>query len=680
MPSIHPRAFIACFVVLLASSALAAPLPLQTVPDAFQGQAQSLIPAPQQVTLTPGALPLEGLSIAVEGAGEALTWAARDVNLELKARGFAELPLQGTGKRVRIGTLEVVALAQEAKTRGLTPDRAEGYALWVDANGAGVVGFDALGAYRGVQTLRQLLAADGFRFATVRDAPGIANRMAMIYLDSFSKGVNDFLVPMLARLKFSHVLVMSNYVRWDSAQNIWHPNGATKQEAQRVAELIRTNGMRAIPLIETPGHAQWFFYNNQNRDLVQDPLSTDPYAYDTLNPRTYEVLLPILKEAVDVFKPPFVHIGHDEVAARDRFPARPEGIALGLEKLFVDDTLKQHAYLATLGVGTMIWHDVALSTAYREKILPALPKDIVIVNWHYSPATDYPTLAFAQSQGFRTMGASWNAPGNPEAMAKAVAKVNAFGAVQTRWSGYFGNPTMIEGQTEQGVAYVNAGSSFWNPNAPAVKPLDATARYRDGYTPGKLVTMSGKLVNLSSVVTRQLADPDEKQWIQRGPSIDLSAFPTGVTQLGGYKFDVSGAVMLKGARAGAQDLPDTATLEINSIASSIAFLHTSGWLSPLTSPRTRIGAYKINYNDGTSAVQPLEYGRQITAWTDILPKTLTYEPVWRGKTKENLDVGVNVFVWKNPNPAKMITSIEISSLGLQSNPALIGLTLFDKPL
>ncbi|NJK45224.1 MAG: hypothetical protein HC933_13945 [Pleurocapsa sp. SU_196_0] len=131
-----------------------------------------------------------------------------------------------------------------------------------------------------------------------------------------------------------------------------------------------------------------------------------------------------------------------------------------------------------------------------------------------------------------------------------------------------------------------------------------------------------------------LADPDEKQWIQRGPSIDLSAFPTGVTQLGGYKFDVSGAVMLKGARAGAQDLPDTATLEINSLASSIAFLHTSGWLSPLTSPRTRIGAYKINYSDGTFTTQPLEYGRQITAWTDILPKTLTYEPVWRGKTKE----------------------------------------------
>jgi hexosaminidase len=671
---------VATLAALTLSGATAAPLPVQAVPDAFQGQPQNLIPAPQQVQLTPGALPLEGLTVNLEGTAEALSWAARDVNLELTARGFKPLALSGAGKKIRIGTLQNAALAAEAQTRGLTPDKPEGYALWVDANGAGVVGFDELGAYRGAQTLRQLLSKDGFRFAAIKDFPAIQNRVAMIYLDAYSKGVNDFLVPMLARLKFSQLLVMCNYVRWDSAKNIWHPNGATKAEAGRVAELIRTNGMRAIPLIETPGHAQWFFYNGQNRDLTQDPTSSDPYAYDTLNPRTFEVILPILKEAVDVFKPPFFHIGHDEVKSRDQFPGRPDGQAVGFERLFADHAVKLHDYLATLGVGTMIWHDVALSPAHRDTVLPLLPKDIVIVDWEYSAATDYPTVAYGASQGFRTMGASWNAPGNPEAMAKAVQRANAFGAIQTRWSGYFGNPTMLDGQTEQGVAYVNAASSFWNPNAPALTQLEATGRYRDGYAPAKLAAVPGKLVDLSSAVTRKLADADEKQWIQRGPTIDLSAFPTGVTQLGGYKFNVSGAVMLKGARNGAQDLPDTVTLDLGSTASSIAFLHTTGWLSPLTSPRTRIGAYKINYGDGSSVTQTLEYGRQITAWTDSVVKTLFYESVWRGKTKENLDIGVNVFVWQNPNPTKTIASIEFSSLGLQSNPTLIGLTLMDTTL
>ena len=674
----------ALLLTLMTSSlAFAAPLPLQAMPDAYLGQASAtLIPAPQQVKLEAGALPLEGLSIAVSSSDERLSWAARDVNLELSNRGLKALPLTGSGKQIRIGTLTDAVLAKEAQTRGLTPDKPEGYALWVDATGAGVVGFDALGAYRGAQTLRQLVSSTGLRFAAVKDAPALQTRVAMIYLDAYSKGVNDFLIPMLARLKFSHVLVMTNYVRWDASKPMWHPNGATKDEAKRVAELVRTNGMKAIPLLETPGHAQWFFYGGANRDLMQDPLVTDPYAYDTLNPRTFEIILPILKEIVDVFKPEFVHIGHDEVAALDRgrFPGRPDGQALGLEKLFADHAVKLHDYLATLGVGTMIWHDVALSTAYRDKILPALPKDIVICAWHYSPASDYSTLADAQSQGFRVIGSSWFAPGNPEAMAKAALRVNAFGAMQTRWSGYFGNQTMIEGQTEQGVAYVNAGSAFWNPSAAAVTPLEAASRYRDAYRPAKLSAVAGRTVDLTSAVTRSLSDPDEKGWIGRGPNIDLSSLPVGSTRLGGYAFNVSGAVMLKGARAGANTLPETVTLEIGSTAASIAFLQTSGWLSPLTSPRTKIGAYKINYSDGTSATQALEYGRQITAWTDTVIKTLTLEPVWRGRTKENLEVGVSVFVWQNPNPAKTIQSIEFSSAGLQSNPVLIGMTLFDAPL
>jgi len=680
----HFRAALLVALTLTVSSrAVAAPLPLQAIPDAYLGQAQTaLIPAPQQVKLEVGVLPLSELSIAVSGNVEMLGWAARDVNLELVSRGLKALPMTGTGKQIRIGTLTDATLSKEAQTRGLTPDKAEGYALWVDSSGAGIVGFDALGALRGVQTLRQLVSSAGLKFAAVKDAPALQTRVAMIYLDAYSKGINDFLIPMLARLKFSHLLIMTNYVRWDASKPMWHPNGATKEEAVRVAELIRVNGMKAIPLLETPGHAQWFFYGGANRDLLQDPLITDPYAYDTLNPRTFEIILPILKEIVDVFKPEFVHIGHDEVAAPDRgrFPGRPDGQALGLEKLFADHAVKLHDYLATLGVGTMIWHDVALSTAYRDKILPALPKDIVICAWHYSPASDYPTLAYAQSQGFRVLGASWFAPGNPEAMAKAALRVNAFGAIQTRWSGYFGNQTMIEGQTEQGVAYVNAGSSFWNPSAPTVTTLEAASRYRDAYRPAKLSTVAGKTVDLSTAVTRSLSDPDEKGWIGRGPSIDLSSFPTGNTRLGGYAFNVSGAVMLKGTRAGADTLPETVTLEVGSTAASIAFLQTSGWLSPLTNPRTKIGAYKVNYTDGTSATQALEYGRQITAWTDTVIKTLTLEPVWRGRTKENLEVGVSVFVWQNPNPTKTIQSIEFSSIGLQSNPVLIGMTLFDTPL
>jgi hexosaminidase len=696
-------------LLIFPATSSAAPLPRASVPDALVAEPfAAIIPAPQDAKFPPGTLSLTGLGLKLEGGAQELTWAARDVSGEVQIRLGAKLEVGSSAKTVRIGTLESASLAADAKAHGVVPDKKEGYGLWVDSSGAGVIGFDALGAYRGAQTLRQLLTKDGFRFATIRDWPGIANRVAMIYLDSNSKGINDLLVPMLGKLKFSSVLVMSNYVQWNAAKGFAHPGGASKLEAKRVADLIRSYGMEPIPLLETLGHTQWLFYGGQNKDLVQDPESKDPFAYDTLNPRTYQVLLPILSEIVETFKPRYVHIGHDEVRNRDRFPARPNGIAAGFEKLFVDDTVRLRDHLNSLGVGTMIWHDVALSDAFREKILPALPKDIVITNWYYETKADYPGLRVARDAGFQVIGASWLAGGNPEAIARAVQKENLFGALQTRWTGYFGNSSLFDGQAQQGIAYLSAGDAFWNPGAadappaqpndplngapltsPGVPltrgtivaggpvPIELASRYRDTYRPGPFRAQPGSLVDLSSLVTRKLTDTDETQWIQKGSSIDLSSLPTGVQRLGAYRFDISGAVMLKGARPAASDLPASVTFEIGAKVSGVAFLHTCGWSSPITSPRSKIGAYTITYDDGSSAAIPLEYGRNITAWTDLVARSVIQDPVWRGKTKEDLEVGLNVLVWKNPNPGKAVKQIQLSSDGAQSNPTLIGLTLLD---
>jgi hexosaminidase len=673
--------FIKHMAVLLvwAGVALAqiAPLPMTRLENAAQGNPHpTVLPTPQKISLETGRLPLAGLSIKLEGNAPELAWAARDLNRELEQRGFAALPLGAAPKQVRIGTLENPDLKAQADVLSLTPTRAEGYALWVDATGANLVGFDALGAYRGVQTLRQLLGVGGFGFAKISDFPSLQNRVAMIYLDSASQGVNDILVPLLAKLKFSHLLVMCNYVRWDSAKNIWHPNGATKQEAMRVADLIRSHGMKPIPLIETPGHAQWFFYNNQNRDLMQDPQSLDPYAYNTLDERVYQIILPILSEAVQVFRPEFVHIGHDEVAARDRFPGRPDGLAIGLEKLFADHAVRLYNHLKAQNVGTMMWHDVAAGEAYGAKIMPMLPKDIVITYWNYSPAADYPLLESIQKAGFRVFGSSWFASNSPESMAQAVARVGAFGAIQTRWSGYFGNTTLLDGQVEQGIAYVNAGNAFWNTAAPV--PADSASRYRDARFPVQIKPVAGKLVDLSKVATRALADPNETQWIQRGSGIDLSSLPTGKNvRLGAYAFDISSSVMLRGARATAQDLPAQVSLELSTTARNVVFLHTTGWLSPVTSPRTRVGSYTFVYTDGTSVVLPLEYGRNISAWTEPIVRTTLFEPVWYGKTKEGLNVNLVVTTWQNPKPTVPLARIVFDSAGLQSNPTLIGLTLLE---
>ncbi|MDV6374924.1 glycoside hydrolase family 20 zincin-like fold domain-containing protein [Deinococcus arenicola] len=671
-----PRTLITLSAALLLATAHAAPPQITPIPDArAQIPATQLVPQPKRAEFPAGTLALTGLGIRTVGNAPELNWAMRDLRTEWKTRLGATLADAPAGKpAITIGTLADADLAARAKAAGLGTTAAEGYALWVDAGGAYIVGADAKGAYEGAQTLRQLLTPAGLRFARISDSPAMKERVAMIYLDQYSKGVNDALIPMLAALKYNTVLVMSNYVQWDTAKagGYANPGGASKAEAKRVATLAREHGLEVIPLIETLGHVEWMYYGGKNKDLYQDPDSQNPFAYDTLNPATYSrVLFPIFKEAVEVFGARTIHIGHDEVRNRDRFPARANGKAAGFEKLFVDDTVKIHDYLKSLGANTMIWHDSAFSDSVIATLPAKLPRDIQVAYWNYAPDRDYPIIGQIAKLGFGVLGASWDEEGNADGLANAVVKAKALGMIQTRWTGYFGNPSIWDGQAQQGVAYVRAAGAFWNPEAKAV--ANAESLYRDLYAPAAYRAAAGATVNLSAAVTRSLTDNDEKGWIGKGPDIDLRNLKTGVQQIGAYKFNISGAVMLRGKRGAVSDLPTRATVEIGRRADAIAFLHTAGW--PGAVARENIGHYEIAYADGTKLVQPLEYGRHIRAWTDLLPTSMIPAPGWAGKTADGLEVNVPVLEWKNPKPGMVIKSVTLVSEGLNANPTLIGLTL-----
>lgn len=663
-------------MISLSLGAAATPVTLTPAAEArVQTPFAALVPQPKAATFPNGTLPLSELGVRVVGTAPELGWAARDLRAEWKTRLGLNLGDAAAGaKGIVIGTLADADLAARAKAAGLTPGGAEAYALWVDEGGAYVVGADARGAYLGAQTLRQLLTPAGLRYARITDAPALRQRVAMIYLDQYSRGVNDALIPMLAALKYNAVLVMSNYVQWDTAKagGFAHPGGASKAEARRVAELARSYGLEVIPLIETLSHAGWMFYGGKNLDLRQDPDSQNLWAYDTLNPATYDrVILPVLKEAVEVFVPKVIHLGHDEVRNRDRFPARENGKAVGFETLFVNDVVKLHDYLKGLGVGSMIWHDTAFADAVIGTLPARLPKDLQVAYWNYAPGNSFGLLGTIQKLGFPTFGASWSDPGNAEGHAQAAASIGAQGMIQTRWTGYFGNPSIWDGNADQGTPFVRAAGAFWNPAAPPVK--DAELRYRDLYQPTPYRAESGATVDLSPVVTRALADEDGSGWIGKGRDIDLRNLRGGVQRLGAYLFDVKGAVMLRGSRASVKALPERATVDLNRKARALAFLHVTGW--PAATNREKVGQYEIEYADGSRITQPLEYGRHIRAWTDTAPTSMIPAPGWNGVTGEGLNVAVPVLEWVNPKPDQVIRSVTLVSAGGNANPALLGLTV-----
>jgi hexosaminidase len=625
-----------------------------------------IVPQPQEETELPQGYSLtEGTIIYLLTDTPALRNAVEVLQDDIQVRYGFRPPLE-VGKA---GQGIVIGQNSDNLKTSLEPvTQAEGYTLESSPTSITIIGSDERGTFYGVQSLRQILGEDpNIRGVQVRDYPDHTLRIAMIYLDHQSEVINDRLIPILAQYKFNAVLVMSNYIKWESAPNLHVPAGASKEQARHLVDLARLYLLEPIPLLETLGHTEWLFANNQNRDLLQDPTVPKPWVYDPLNPRTYQVLLPIFDELIELFAPTYVHIGHDEVRNVHPFPASPAGLQFGFGQLFLQDVQKLHAHLQRRSVRTMLWQDELLSSEVRP-LLRRFPKDLIVTSWNYYPASDYPDLTALQQAGFEVVGSSWKDPDNILAYAKVAKEKQALGVLITRWTGYFGNAEVIHGQYDQLYSYLIAGNSFWNPEADGLE--DAAIRFR--------------LLWLGTDDTRQRA----------GTPIDLSTLGNvnlsqGFVGLGnGYAlegilepqrfsgtiFSISKAIALQGTHRRTKDYPTSVDIPVNKTAGSLAFLHTTPWSA---STGTDLGSYIVHFDDGSREQITLFYGTNISTWTDTNVTSINLLQGWSHRTENGLPVAINTFFWTNPKPTAIIEKIEFTSRRGLASPVLLGLTVLE---
>jgi hypothetical protein len=554
---------------------------------------------------------------------------------------------------------------------------AEGYVLAIHEGGIDIIGADERGMFYGLMSLQQLLrAGTDLQTRTVRDYPDLTWRVAMVYLDA-NANINETLIPILAEHKLNAVLVMSNYLKWDSAPELHMPGSASKALAQRTVDTARLYLMEPIPLLETFGHVQWMFQNNQNNDLLLDPTAQSRFAYNPLEPRTYDVLLPLIDEVVDLFEPQFFHIGHDEIRNVVPFPAGE----VAFVDAFLDDIQRLYNHLAANDIRVMIWHDTLLAP----DVVPAmsrLPDDLIVTSWNYNPAPNYPTVDTLQEAGFEVLGASWFEPDNIYTYARYIDNRDALGMIQTRWTGYFGNSSLLAGQFPQAYAYLSAAQSFWNPQLDALE--DAAIRFREAWAwrtdaARSRETSAGYLVDLSSQATRHLVATDAQAWLGRGPDYDMRALfeasQEDTFRLAGVRFALGPVISLQGRHRRVADDPERVRLTLNQPAARLAFLQTTGWASADTGDD--IGRYVVHYDDGSSTPVPLFYNVNISAWTELEVTAISLGQVWRGQAPNGLGVSADLLMWDNPFPERTISHIDLTSTGSMANPMLLGLTVLE---
>lgn len=131
-------------------------------------------------------------------------------------------------------------------------------------------------------------------------------------------------------------------------------------------------------------------------------------------------------------------------------------------------------------------------------------------------------------------------------------------------------------------------------------------------------------------------------------------------------------IALYGRRHGI--FPQAVAINVGGIkAKNLYFLHSCRWGG--TASNIAVAEYDIVYGDGQVDVIPLKVGAELTNFTgsDDTPESYL---AWWHKYK-NIDMGLNLFAWKNPQPDVPIQTILFKSMNKAPVPMLFAITASD---
>jgi hypothetical protein len=288
----------------------------------------------------------------------------------------------------------------------------EAYRLTVDGARVRIVASSKHAAFDALMTLAQLPERDGHRGGwhlacqTIDDAPAMRWR---IVSDDVSRGPFPTMAYAKARIRALASLKIDGwspymeqvvvdprfpYVAW--------PNGWTPAQLHALAVYARRFHVALIPEQQTFAH----LHESLKWESLA-PLAELPHGYliAESDPRTYAYLTPLLRSVIAATVPvPFVHVGADEPIdlGHGRTPRTPQ--------VFADHVNRVTRIVSQAGARPMIWDD---AVQQDPTILRLLPRDLVIVSFHYGVEPSYRRyLATIANAGFAQMvapgAANWN--------------------------------------------------------------------------------------------------------------------------------------------------------------------------------------------------------------------------------------------------------------------------------
>ncbi|GAB4313789.1 MAG: hypothetical protein Kow0059_05150 [Candidatus Sumerlaeia bacterium] len=288
----------------------------------------------------------------------------------------------------------------------------QGYVLTISPGLITIAAPSDTGRFYGVQTLRQAMRsahrnrpADSLMAMQIVDWPALRWRGIS---DDISRGqvstIEDFrrIVRDLAYYKKNlYQPYIEDMFEFHTSPNVGRTRGhITKAEmAELAAEAARVHVVLA-PVFETLGHQDRLLSLPENRRFAErrEP-GEDPWSFAPVDPEARAFVKQLVDElAAATPGSPFFHIGGDESFDVGKGASRQAVEELGVGRVHAEfyADIARHIQ-STWRRDVMVYADMLLR---HEDSLQYLPGDLILIDWQYMPADDYPTVKKLRERGF----------------------------------------------------------------------------------------------------------------------------------------------------------------------------------------------------------------------------------------------------------------------------------------
>jgi hexosaminidase len=396
--------FFLAFVLLLLIPLISAQTPSQegqTKEDQLQ-----LIPQPKEVRLQQGSFRvLPTTQILVEfGHQEEDRIAAETLAEEIHDQSGLKLSITGSKEKAKqTRSTIVLARLQDRSVRdflaskGLKADSIgdQGYLLFADKSHLIVAANTGQGLFYGVQTLRQLLRAEGGKLVCpavkIRDWPSMEWRGVQ---DDISRGpipTEDYMkrqIRILAAYKVNLFALYMEHVFDFASQPLVAPKEAalTPQEINALVDYARKLYVTILPEQQTFGHLHHMLKYEIYSDVAERPHG---HVLTPTKEQSYDIIKAMYADLVPLFPGPFLHVGGDEPFELGQGQTAARAGEVGLGRVYLEHMQKVFGILQPYHKQLMFWGDIALK---YPQLLGILPKDMIAVPWDYDAKPSFESI------------------------------------------------------------------------------------------------------------------------------------------------------------------------------------------------------------------------------------------------------------------------------------------------